>query len=63
MTIVFYIDNLILDDKKLVITTKYIKILDTVYSSKDLFTITRGKFYEHLGISIDFLIKGRCSII
>ena len=45
-----------------IITTKYIKLFNEIYGSKDLLIVIRGKVYEYLGMTIDFLLKIGCSI-
>ena len=57
ITIIFYIDNLMLVHKNPIITTKYIKLLNEIYRSKDPLTVTRGKVHEYLDMTIDFLLK------
>ena len=44
MVIMIHIDYLILAYKKTNITTKYIKLLDSLYRTKDLLTVIRGRF-------------------
>ena len=44
------------------ITTKYIKLLDRIYESKDPLTVTRRKIYEYLGMTIDFSLKAGVAI-
>ena len=55
--IIFHIDDLILAHSKPMITTKYIKLLDGIYGSKDPLTVTRGRIHEYLGMTIDFSMK------
>ena len=43
MIIIFYISNLILAYEDASITTKYIKLLDSIYESKNPLTFTWGK--------------------
>ena len=55
----FHIDDLLLAHLAPCIMIEFIKRLDSVYSSKDLLTITRGKWHKYLGITIDFsLLRG-----
>ena len=45
------------------ITTKYEKLLDSVYSNNNLLTVIRGKVCEYLIITIDFILKLKCALI
>ena len=62
MIIMFHIDNLILCHTDPTITTKYMKLLDDIYGSKDPLTIIRGNIREYLGITINFILEVGCSI-
>ena len=62
MTIMFHINDLMLCHVDSSITTKYIKLLDNIYGSKDPLTMTRGKIDKYLGMTIDFTLKTGCSI-
>ena len=63
ITIIFYINNLMIAHINPVITTKYVKLLNGVYSNNDLLTVTRDTVYEYLGMTIDFVLKSGCTII
>ena len=58
ITIVFYIDNLMLAHLLPEITTDYVKKLDGIYRMKDHLMVTREKYYKYLDMMLDFtLIK------
>ena len=57
LTILFHIDDLMMPYVSSEVVTKYIRLLEGEYSSKDLLTITWEKRYEYLGITIDFSLK------
>ena len=54
LTIMYYADDLVLSSINPIIVMKYIKMLDSVYRSKDLLSVTRGKIHEYLSITINF---------
>ena len=63
LTLIFHIDNILLSHRKLIIVTEHIKLLDRACGQADSLMVTRGKYYEHLGMSLDFgSVEGACAM-
>ena len=56
-TIVFHINDLLLNNKNPNIVTLYIRKLQQEYSSQEGITVIRGKIHEYLGVTLDFRVK------
>ena len=54
LTVLFHIDDLMMSYVSSKVVSKYIKLLEGEYGTKDPLTVTRGKRHEYLGITIDF---------
>ena len=64
ITLMFHIDNILLTHINSSVVTTYIKKLDEVYGLIDLLSVTRGKYYEYLGITLNFeFVPKACTII
>ena len=59
----FHIDNILIAHVKANIVTKYVKKLDGVHRLIDPLTMMRGKYYEYLGIILDFKVVERAYTI
>ena len=58
----FHADDLVMSHADPAILTEHIEKLDGVHDNKDHLSITRGKLYEHLGMTIDFGLKRKVAI-
>ena len=59
LTLVFYIDDVLLTHSSPAVVIKCDKKLDGVCGSHNTLTVTRGKSYEHIGMDLDFRVKGQ----
>ena len=57
LTIMFHIDNVVMDHLDAIIVTKCIKKLDEKHGANDPLTVARGKVHKHLGMTVDFSLK------
>ena len=62
MIIMFYIDDLLLVHKNPNITTKYIKLLNSIYRIKDQLKVIRKKIHKYLRMTVDFTSPVGCVI-
>ena len=62
LTIMFQVDNLLMSHIQPHVVTLFIKKLEVEYGQQEHLTVTQGKVHEYLGITIDFLVSGRCAM-
>ena len=60
LTLIFHIDDVMLNHLYPQVVTKHVKRLDGIHGQKDSLTVNIGLVYECLGMTIDFRMKSRC---
>ena len=63
LTVMFHIDDLLITHESDKVVTEFIEKLKGIYGQRDPLNVTRGKFHEYLGMSLDFeSVERACGI-
>ena len=62
MSIIFYINDLLVSHKLPHIVTLFIKKLEAEYAKRDPLTVTRGLVHEYLGMNFDLRASGQVAL-
>ena len=60
LTLLFYIDNLLISHIYSQMVTNYIKRLDEIHGSNNPLSVTCRKLHEYLGMTLDFCVPSSC---
>jgi hypothetical protein len=62
-TVLWHVDDIKVSHEDPEVVTQVLEMFEGVYGSKDApLTITRGKVYDYLGMTIDYRVKGKVGI-
>ena len=57
LILIFHIDNVLMTHLKSSVVTEHMKLLDKKYRNNDPLSVTRGRIYEYLHMTLDFRRK------
>ena len=60
LILICHVDDVMLNHLYPQVVTECVKRLDGIYGQQDPLSVNRGLVHEHLGMIIDFRMKGRC---